>query len=338
MALPDESLAALRTLEDAALGIDRAFVDEAMKAFAIAPSARLSRVAAQGTFHRLYKVGEGEGRARLLRVAAIAGDEFARLMALECAVMDALRASGFPVPACEFRGLRQAGVERGVHLLEHASGASLSTMDDEEPRMRQALGWVARFLRTLHRVRGSGFGPLSATSFATTDRAFVGVHARWADYVFTRLDDHIDRCASIGAIAAGEARDIGAAFEAARPRLDRQPAALLHGDPGSHNFMLDDIAIRAVLDWEDALLGDPLFDLASLCTFHPERRHAAIWSGYGANLAADKEKRALFWLYFLRIALAKTVHRHRFGYADRPGREPASRRIQLALGRLKEAG
>jgi len=41
-----------------------------------------------------------------------------------------------------------------------------------------------------------------------------------------------------------------------------------------------------------------------------------------------------FWTYFLRVALAKTVVRHNLGLRDRPGRPPASRRIQLALDRL----
>ena len=341
-ALPDARLAVLRSMDDEALGIDGAFLRDAMSAFGIASPARISRADAQGTFHRLYEVGEPGREPRLLRVAALAGTSAADLMALECRVMTALRADGFPVPACEFREVAQGDAARGVHLVEHARGVSLTAIDGDEAPMQVALGWVARFLADLHRVRGTGFGPISLAAFrnseATGRSGFAGVHGHWDDYVWVRLEEHLRSCEACGAITTREAADIAARFAAARPALrSAQDCALLHGDPGSHNFLIDESGIRAVIDWEDALLGDPLFDLASLCTFHPERRHAAIWSAYGASLEPGGEAWTRFWLYFLRIALAKTVHRHRFAYADRPGRPPASRRIQLALQRLEGA-
>jgi len=91
--------------------------------------------------------------------------------------------------------------------------------------------------------------------------------------------------------------------------------------------------VSAVLDWEDALLGDPLFDVASLCAFHPERRHTAILDAY-AFPRGDRDAVARFWIYFLRIAVARTVHRLRFAYPDPPDRPRPSGRIQLALARL----
>ena len=154
-------------------------------------------------------------------------------------------------------------------------------------------------------------------------------------YVGLRLDEHLRACEDASAIDASERARITAQFEAAGPALRSQPSALLHGDPGSHNFIVEGESIRGVIDWEDALLGDPLFDLASLCTFHPERRHRAIWDAYGVGFVPGHDAWRRFWLYFLRIALARTVHRARFGYGERPGRACASRRIQLALDRME---
>jgi aminoglycoside phosphotransferase (APT) family kinase protein len=191
-------------------------------------------------------------------------------------------------------------------------------------------------------MAGRGYGPLSLEALRNADRAgsapFAGVHARWDDYVLLRLPEHIASCVSQGAVTPGEAVEVARRFEECRMAFREQPASLLHGDPGSHNFMVDESGIRAVIDWEDALLGDPLFDLASLCTFHPERRHAAILAAYGANVLPGSVAWTRFWLYFLRMALAKTVHRHRFGYVDRPDRPPASRRIQFALAKLAQGG
>jgi len=342
LVLADARLASLRSTGDEALGIDGGLLRDAMAAFGIAASTQVSRAPTQGTFHRLYDVREPGAAPRLLRVAALAGSSASDLMALECRVMTALRAHGFPVPACEYRELKHADAPRGLHLLERAAGKSLTAIDDDEERMLVALGGVGRFLARLHAVSGTGFGPISLARFGDAERPedspFPGVHAHWDDYVFVRLEEHLVACESAGAITGSEASDIAARFAAARATLRGQASALLHGDPGSHNFMVDETGVRAVIDWEDALLGDPLFDLASLCTFHPERRHAAIWSAHGTVPAAGSDTWTRFWLYFLRISLAKTVHRQRFAYADRPGRPPASQRIQLALKRLGERG
>jgi aminoglycoside phosphotransferase (APT) family kinase protein len=334
LALPDERLAALRSAPDESLGIDAAFLRDAMDAFGISPSVRCTRAAAQGTFHRLYDIDAADGEAKLLRVAVLPGDAAAQVMALEARLAESLRGQGFAVPACEYRGIARAGQVRGTHLMERAAGQALTTLDDDEPRMQAGLAQVARFLARLHAVRGTGFGPLSVDPGAM----LRGVHERWEDYVLLRLDEHLRACEATGAMTSSEARAAMQCFDKGRALLREQPAVLLHGDPGSHNFMVDASGeIRAVLDWEDALLGDPLFDLASLCTFHPERRHAGIASAYGETLTPGSDAWRRFWLYFLRIALAKTVHRQRFGYADAPGRAPASRRIQLALQRLGEA-
>ncbi|MBK7659395.1 MAG: aminoglycoside phosphotransferase family protein [Betaproteobacteria bacterium] len=334
--LPDSVLAALPAASDADLGLSPAVLRAALKAFGLGEDATWHRIASQGTFHRLYDVLSPEGGARLLRVATLRGDEGAQLMELECRLTEALRHAGLPVCHCDWRRVGEGPEARGAHLLERAPGASLSTKDDDEIAMRAALGPVGRFLATLHGISGRGYGPLSHAGLASEPRRLEGLHARWDDYVFLRLEDHLVRCVAAGAMNAGEARDSRAHFDAMREALRAQRPALLHGDPGSHNVIVDAEGIRAVIDWEDALLGDALFDLASLATFHPARRHHALFAGHGIALEADADARRRFWLYFLRIALAKTVHRLRFGTADRPGRPPASGRIQLALGRLAE--
>jgi len=79
-----------------------------------------------------------------------------------------------------------------------------------------------------------------------------------------------------------------------------------------------------------AWAGDPVYDIAFWGTFHSARRHCPTFStAYfgGKQPFADFELR--YWLYFVRVALGeKPFLRHRLGYADPPGRPPASTRIQ----------
>lgn len=341
VALPDRRLAALRTRTAGQLGIDAGFLRRAATAFGLDPAAEIVPAVAQGTFHRLFIANQSRAAARLLRISALTGSRWVGLMRLEDRLAAILRARGLPVPCGEFAEVASTDGPRGVHLVDEGGGASAGTLDRDEPRMQVALGWIGSFLARLHGIRGADFGPLSLAAIELAGAAeagsCVGVHRRWDDYVLLRLGEHLHACARLGAISALEATDIAVRFERCRELLRPQVSALLHGDPGSHNFLVDTSRLCAVIDWEDALLGDPWFDVASLCTFHPERRHAAVFAGYGAAPAPGSDVWTRFWLYFLRIAIAKTVHRSRFAYADPPDREPASRRIQLALVRLDQS-
>ena len=339
--LPDRQLSALRTLTAEQLGIDEGFLRKAAAAFGLDTPAEIAPAVAQGTFHRLFIVNQPGAAARLLRVSALAGSRWVGLMRLEDRLAAILRARGLPVPCGEFAELASTDGPRGVQLVDDGEGASAGALDRDEPRMQVALGWIASFLARLHGIRGTGFGPLSLAAIELAGTAdaggCVGVRRRWDDYVLVRLGEHLQACEGSGAISAAEAADIAIRFERSRDLLRPQVSALLHGDPGSHNFLVDPSRLCAVIDWEDALLGDPWFDVASLCTFHPERRHAAVFAGYGAIPVPGSDVWTRFWLYFLRIAIAKTVHRSRFAYTDLPGRGPASRRIQLALAKLEQA-
>jgi len=66
-----------------------------------------------------------------------------------------------------------------------------------------------------------------------------------------RLDETLDE---------GHMRDL---LEAAWPFPQRNPSALLHGDFWPGNILWRDGQIVAVIDWEDATVGDPLEDLAN---------------------------------------------------------------------------
>ena len=56
-------------------------------------------------------------------------------------------------------------------------------------------------------------------------------------------------------------RRIVEALQAAMPRLRQNPPALLHGDFWLGNLLWDADDLRGIIDWEDAMLGDPLADL-----------------------------------------------------------------------------
>jgi len=85
--------------------------------------------------------------------------------------------------------------------------------------------------------------------------------------------------------AMGEGR-IRAALDAATPEPANRPA-LLHGDYWPGNILWRDGRLAAVIDWEDAALGDPLADLGNA------RLEILWWFGPDAMEAFTAHYRAL---------------------------------------------
>ena len=121
-----------------------------------------------------------------------------------------------------------------------------------------------------------------------------------------------------------------------RELIDQMPSRFLHGDPGNQNIFFRSMNVSALIDWEDAVCGDPLYDVAFWASFHPSRRWKSFFSGYGTSLTEERDA-IRFALYYTRITLAKILHRRRFGYADRPGRPTSRARMQEAIGMLLNA-
>lgn len=69
------------------------------------------------------------------------------------------------------------------------------------------------------------------------------------------------------------------ALKSASPRLQRNGDALLHGDFWPGNVLWKNGRLAAVIDWEDAALGDPLSDLANA-------RLEIAWA-FGTEAAAE---------------------------------------------------
>ena len=93
--------------------------------------------------------------------------------------------------------------------------------------------------------------------------------------------------------------------------------ALVHGDFGANNVLVHDGSVSGVLDWESALVGDPLYDVANVrfwATYLPCMQVQTDY--FHAKLAdlPDYEERVL--CYALRIGLEEVREARRDGDAE----------------------
>ena len=244
--------------------------------------------------------------------------------------------AGALAPKVRLVRFQSDGAPFDLAIIELVKGTPLRDLGDalldDDPDVVAAIGDA---LRRTHTVKGSGAGLLDVVEDQPGQRP-RGVHQQFSDYIEMCLQKHIAACVRADFLDSGLAGRIERLFMHMQPALAGRPMRLLHGDPGIHNICWDPRSkgVTALIDWEDALVGDPLFDIAMWSTFHPPRRLAPFLSGYGLS-NPTREEQQLIALYFLRIALSKTVHRLRFGIVDQPGRTPGHHRIYRGVEELE---
>jgi aminoglycoside phosphotransferase (APT) family kinase protein len=340
--VPDALLQGLRNRTDADLGLTPQHLLAAARCGLGTPVAALERCGHQGTFHRLFRLVTPGGQGFILRANAIADILPDYALESEAWASDHARARGIPVPQVVWVDTSRTICPFEYMISSEAQEGTLRDFDDDEAAMGHLLRDLGERVRQIHKLPVSGFGPLDVRSLAQADEpgeepAARGLFDEWQTYLALNLDEHIETCTDIGAIDPADAQQIQVLFSCHLGRCAPGAPRLLHGDLGNHNILTTGRKVTGFLDWEDCLAGDPCYDIAFWATFHPERRHRAFLDGYSGETALPEDFAVRFWLYFLRVSLAKTVHRHRFGYVDRPGRSPAAGRIKLACERLHAA-
>jgi aminoglycoside phosphotransferase (APT) family kinase protein len=153
---------------------------------------------------------------------------------------------GKPVLIPRFHGLHPAG---GAFLMDRAAGQhELSLLDDA--------GRVAicdRFMEALADVHLIDASTLDLPSFRRPKGP--GDHAKLElDLWGSILEDKLSGDLALGRCALEILRQRAPAYDG--------PTVLCHGDVGPKNFMFDKGRITAIIDWENAHLGDPMDDLA----------------------------------------------------------------------------
>lgn len=116
---------------------------------------------------------------------------------------------------------------------------------------------------------------------------------RWLSH-FTAVHAYADRRTEMNALLAGLQVPDGAlaAFEQRVPELTDRPRMLIHGDMHRKNFIVDRVGALWTIDWELALIGDPLYDLAThlhLMNYQPDQEEDVIgrWQRAVGEAAAE---------------------------------------------------
>lgn len=210
---------------------------------------------------RLVVEADLGGRHVVIKAALADGSMPGGDLAKERRAAEAARLAGVPVPEPV---LWHAGVP-AVYVTTHVAGVELGSGSPDS-------SWraVGTSLRRLHdRAPTDGF-----PYFGGRDSWWGWVHW-WTRY------EH-DRALADGLVTAESVERLTTLLRRAFADRAEPPPVLLHGDCGPYHWLLRDGAVAAALDFGDAGLGDPMYDLATL-TLWDRDRLAVVLAGYGAD-------------------------------------------------------
>jgi aminoglycoside phosphotransferase (APT) family kinase protein len=235
-------------------------------------------------------------------------------LAMESRVMGEVAKSGVPVPRVLFTDASRKEVPFAVQVIEYFDGSDLNVPHREGnlPLAKIAIE-IGRNVARWQSVPVAGFGPFNSEA---TDRQglLTGYHASYARYFHLHLERHLDVLVDATFLTRQEAAGILGAIQDHANLLDLPQGCLVHKDLALWNIMGSATGIRAFIDWDDAIAGDPTDDLSLLACFHPAEVVQAAMDGYASikPLCADFSRR--FWLHLLRNMLVKAVIRCQAGY------------------------
>ncbi len=267
--------------------------------------------------HLAFAVVSGD-QSWLFRADDGAGED--DYLLAEGALMALARAAGVPVPQVFCTDVSRRHCPWRFHLVEFCCEPSLNHLERSGTLDAAAIAAdLGRLLRRLHSVPLARFGFIDTVQLAA-DGTVRGLDRRYADYFGKRLDEHLGYLVRHGLLSAVDGRRVESVLAAAAPLLELSQGVLVHRDAAYWNLLGTPTRITAVVDWDDAVSGDPADDLGMLYCFHGEDFMDRLLTAYLDGGPMPGPLRTRIWLHWLRNMLWKAKLRHALGYFQQ-GRE-----------------
>lgn len=263
--------------------------------------------------HRTYRLHSGE-QTFFVRVED--GAESDAHLVLESGVLHALAQTPVPVPRVYFTDASRSKVPFAVQVIEYFDCPDLNrSLKNAQLDIDETAREIGRCIALWQAVPVRGFGPFNPEDYAA-GKGLCGYHASYADYFNLQLERHLHLLERHALLTTAQAQGIRSliASHASLLAIPATAAVLVHKDLALWNIMGTQGHIRAFIDWDDAIGGDPCDDLSLLACFHPASAVLAATEGYATVRALPQDFIPRFWLHLLRNMIVKAVIRCQSGY------------------------
>jgi len=289
---------------------------------------------ARRTLHFVYKV-HTEGKDYIIRINA-SGEFFHELQyIIELWAFEQLKLHGLPALEIFDIDVSRNLMPFDYEIMSVAEGKSIYDASIEGSFKIEMIKQLGAMAASIHKIKTKGYGHFDIGSLVSGEHK--GAHDNWCDFVLMNLTKHLEYCTLSGIITENDASNIQSVLNYPEGFCLPEPS-LLHGDMANHNAFTDGEKITALIDWEESMSGDPIFEIAYYGTgcYGNEEWLNAFLEGYKSvtGLPEDFERRYAF--YYLRISVAKALVRDRFAKFSDIHLPNIKERILFALSQIRK--
>ncbi|GGG89800.1 hypothetical protein GCM10007415_25080 [Parapedobacter pyrenivorans] len=313
---------------------DRAFTSENTRTTAGSPLAEIV-IQVSDYLNRFFQRGlvnvepaHGQGNHITFVAHYADSDYFVRLedgpegdnyMTVESGVMKMVRDLDIPCPVIYHTDVSRTSVPFAIQVMELIGGRDLShySGSDRLDVMRTAFeigGYIARW----QAITPANFGLFNVETFMSNG-SLEGFHDKYSDYFGLNLESHLDYLVRASFLTQTKQRQILELVAAHDSLLHIGKGCLVHKDLAFWNILGDGTHIRAFIDWNDSISGDPVDDLSLLACFQSGEVVTSAINGYAQVRPLPDHFEERLWLHLLRNMIFKAVIRVRGNYFDMPG-------------------
>jgi len=210
----------------------------------------------------------------------------------EAAVLGMLRQTEVPVPPAVLLPANPT-FPNDLLLLDLLPGHA-ATRDSE------TLTYAGRSLRQLHDIQLPGFGLVG-----TDQRQLAGTSDTWAGFLRAAVAD-ARQAIPVDVLPTAVHDDVAAQWSQQHHigghLAGITQGVLLHGDLTPRHVWNDEGRLAGLIDWGDAMVGDPLFDLARFSMASGEAFQRFL-RGYGGSTSPDERVLAFYRAVWSLMAL-----------------------------------
>ncbi|MCL4335000.1 MAG: aminoglycoside phosphotransferase family protein [Candidatus Thermoplasmatota archaeon] len=253
-------------------------------------------------------------------------------MLLEHLLYRKLSLDGFAVPISIAIDLSHTRINADYSIDSFIEGDNfLFAFKKHGPRIIENLG---KSLAYLHKNKGKKFGYLDAQILIDTGQ-FIGSCNSWWNFISSNYQNDLVALTTNSLLSQSNLEFMNAAFLKFK-ELKIEENTLLHGDLFYKNIIASQYKIYFV-DFEDALIGDPIFDIALFFSFFEEYGYLPnFFEGYsGSDVVEDNEARR-FWFYVLRISVSDLARSVRWKDWGKSNKERIMRNISRSIKELRK--
>ncbi|MFC1647230.1 aminoglycoside phosphotransferase family protein [Patescibacteria group bacterium] len=265
---------------------------------------------ARRTLHYVYRVKTGDG-AYIIRINAASMFYKELQFYIELFAMEELEKRNITHLKIYDIDTSRSLVDYDFEIMDVVSGDSVRDLSGKEAVPPALFEKIGVYMAGVHTIQTSGYGPFNIEKILKGQG--VGVHEEWGEYLTINVDKHLEYTVMAELLTVAEADAVKDVLAILAGLQVEQPV-FLHGSIANRNIFSQNGEVSGVIDWEDGVSGDPVFDLSFFgagCYGH-EEWYVSFMEGYKkvSSLPDDYEKR--FWAYYLRVSIAKAITRIRF--------------------------